>query len=350
MNSNRDNCLIFCKKYHKPEISLNQEVNITFREDVGKTKYTMPLQTKALEGNGFLFFWRLLKQSFGEIKKHDLLRMAGATAFFTTFALPPIVIILFQLFSLFLSKRLVGSELMEIFSDTLGKGSAVQIRQTTRGFGTLARNWYIATGGFLFLVFVATTLVSVINNTHNEIWNISVKDKPGFLFNLKLRARSLGIILVAGLLFLAGIFMDGFEILWGNYLEKIWPTGGSFFKGALNEIVSGVIVTTWFIVLFRYLADGRPSWRVALAGGCLTGILFSAGKALLSFLMRHSNINTVYGASGSIVLILLFVFYSSFLLYFGASFIKVYAEKINQPLRLVNEAFRYQLKRMTEEI
>jgi membrane protein len=350
MNSNRDNCLIFCKKYHKPEISLNQEVNITFREDVGKTKYTMPLQTKALEGNGFLFFWRLLKQSFGEIKKHDPLRMAGATAFFTTFALPPIVIILFQLFSLFLSKRLVGSELMEIFSDTLGKGSAVQIRQTTRGFGTLARNWYIATGGFLFLVFVATTLFSVIKNTLNEIWNISVKDKPGFLFNLKLRARSLGIILVAGLLFLAGIFMDGFEILWGNYLEKIWPTGGSFFKGALNEIVSGVIVTTWFIVLFRYLADGRPSWRVALAGGCLTGILFSAGKALLSFLMRHSNINTVYGASGSIVLILLFVFYSSFLLYFGASFIKVYAEKINQPLRLVNEAFRYQLKRMTEEI
>lgn len=309
----------------------------------------MHLQTKTQDNNRLLFFWRLLKQSFGEIKKHDPLRMAGATAFFTTFALPPIVIILFQLFSLFLNKRLVGSELMEILSDTLGKGSAAQIRQTTRGFNTLASNWYIATGGFLFLVFVATTLFSVIKNTLNEIWNISVKDKPGILFNLRLRARSLGIILVAGLLFLAGIFMDGFEILWGNYLEKIWPTGGGFFKGALNEIVSVVIVTIWFIVLFRYLADGRPSWRVAIAGGCLTGLLFSAGKALLSFLMRHSNISTVYGASSSIVLILLFVFYSSFILYFGASFIRVYAEAIQQPLRLVNKAFRYQLSRMNEE-
>ena len=278
------------------------------------------------------------------------MRMAGATAFFTTFALPPILIILFQLFSLFLNKREVGAGMMEIISDTLGKGSATQIRQTARGFGSLASNWYIATGGFLFLVFVATTLFSVIKNSLNDIWNISVRDKAGILFNLRLRARSLGIILAAGLLLLAGLFMDGLEIIAGNYLEKIWPAGGGYFKGALNEIVGVITVTAWFIVLFRYLADGRPSWRVAIAGGCVTGVLFSAGKTLLSFVMKNSNINTLYGASGSIVLILLFVFYSSFIFYFGASFIKVYAEKINQPLRLVNEAFRYQLKRMTEEI
>lgn len=308
----------------------------------------MAIQKREGRGRSLVFWWSL-KESFREIKKNDPLRMAGATAFFTTFALPPILIILFQLFSLFLSKKLVGTEMMKIFSDTLGKASAAQIRQTTRGFGTLARNWYIATGGFVFLVFVATTLFSVIKNSLNDIWSISVKDKPGILFNLKLRARSLGIILVAGLLFLAGIFMDGFEILSGNYLLKVWPIAGRFFRGALNEIVSIVIVTTWFIVLFRYLADARPSWKVAIAGGCLTGVLFSAGKTLLSFVMRNSNINTVYGASGSIVLILLFVFYSSFILYYGASFIKVYSEAIQKPLRLVNQAFRYQLNKLSDE-
>jgi membrane protein len=305
---------------------------------------------KTPDNNRSLVFWWSLKESFREIKKHDPLRLAGATAFFTTFALPPILIILFQLFSLFIDKKVVGTEMMKIFSDTLGKASAAQIRQTTRGFGTLARNWYIATGGFIFLLFVATTLFSVIKNSLNDIWNISVKDRPGILFILKLRARSLGIILVAGLLFLAGIFMDGFEILSGNYLLKAWPTAGRFFRGALNEVVSIVIVTTWFIVLFRYLADGRPSWKIAIAGGCLTGILFSAGKALLSFVMRNSNINTVYGASGSIVLILLFVFYSSFILYYGASFIKVYSEATKKPLRVVNEAFRYQLSELSDEV
>lgn len=294
-------------------------------------------------------FWRSLRQSFREIRMNDPLRLAGATAFFTTFALPPILIILFQLFSLFLNRRLVGTEMMEILSDTLGKESADQIRQTTRGFRTLASNWYIAAGGFLFLVFVATTLFSVIKNSLNDIWNISVKDRPGILFNLKIRARSLGIILVAGILFLAGVFMDGFEILAGNYLQQLWPTGGQFFKSALNEIISAVIITIWFTVLFRYLADGRPSWKMAIAGGCVTGILFSIGKTLLSFIMRNSNINTIYGASGSIVLILLFVFYSSFILYFGAGFIKVYSEATGQSFKLLNQAFRYQLKKMEED-
>ena len=274
--------------------------------------------------------------------------MAGATAFFTTFALPPIMIILFQVFSLFLNKRLVGRELRKLIADTLGKDGAAQVLQTARGFNTLASNWYIAAGGFLFLIFVATTLFSVIKNSLNEIWNIDVKDRPGFLFNLKLRARSFAIILVAGILFLAGIVLDSFELLAGNYMQSMWSNAGVYFKSTLNEIVSAVIVTAWFIVVFRYLADGRPSWRVAIAGGCLTGILFSVGKEILSMIMRNSNLNNVYGASASIVLILLFVFYSSFILYYGASFIKVYAEHRNEPHRLISKAFRYKVQAVAE--
>ena len=100
------------------------------------------------------------------------MRMAGATAFFTTFALPPIFIILFQLFSLFLSKKVVAKEMMQILSGTLGKGSAQQIRQTTRGFGTLASNWLIATAGFLFLVFV------VLGSNHYAASHIVVPSTP----------------------------------------------------------------------------------------------------------------------------------------------------------------------------
>ena len=290
---------------------------------------------------------QLLSRSFREMTTHDPLRMAGATAFFTTFALPPILIILFQVFTIFLAKRLVGSEMMELLTRTLGPGGAAAIRETTRGFRTLATNWLFATLGFLFMVFVATTLFTVIKNTLNEIWHIQVKEKPGFLFNLKLRVRSLAVIMVAGLLFLIGIFLDGIEVLGGNYLDEIWPGGGRYFKGTLNEIVGAVIVTTWFVILFRYLADARPAWKVCIVGGALTGILFSAGKALLSYLLRTSNIGDIYGASGSIVLILLFVFYSSFILYFGASFIKVYADELHLPLRPIHKAYRYQLRKIT---
>lgn len=288
-------------------------------------------------------FLRLLKLSFAEMKKNDPLRMAGATAFFTTFALPPILIILFQLFTLFLSGRMVGAEMMEILSSTFGRGSANQIRATTRGFRNIAQNWYVAAAGFIFLLFVATTLFTVIKNSLNDIWDIKVKARPGFLFYLKLRGRSLLVILVAGILFLASVLIDSFELIAGDYMDNILSGQGRFFTSALNELSGALVVTVWFIVLFRFLADGRPEWKVVIAGGVLTGILFSAGKTILSFLMRNSNISTIYGASGSLVLLLLLVFYFSFILYYGASFIKIYAASLNRPIKLLGHAFHYQL-------
>src|SRR5690349_8310866 len=239
----------------------------------------MTIQEGTQVGNE-IGFGRLIKESFIELRRNDPLRMAAATSFFTTFALAPIIIILFQLFTLFLSRKLVGTQMMELLTTTFGEESAQQIRITTRGFRSIAQNWYVATAGFLFLVFVATTLFSVIKNTLNDIWNIKVKEKRGFLFYMKLRGRSLLIIIISGILFLASIAVDSFEVFASDHMEKMLSGGGIFFKSALNEISSAVVIVVWFIVLFRYLADGRPPWKIALAGGLLTGVLFSAGKAL----------------------------------------------------------------------
>lgn len=290
----------------------------------------------------------LLQQSLLEMKKNDPLRMAGATAFFTTFALPPILIIIFQLFSLFLDKKFVGTSIMKILTKTLGKLSSEQIRITTRGFRNFTHNWFTTVLGFLFLLFVATTLFRIIKNTMNDIWRIGIKDHAGSLVYLKHRGKSFAVIVLAGFLFLAAIFLDSFQALAGESLNDIFHGGGKFFKGAFNEITSAVLIAVWFILLFRFLADGRPAWRVAIAGGCVTGILFSIGKAVLSYLVQNSNVGTIYGTSGSIVLIFLFVFYSSFILYFGAGFIKAYSELSNQPIRPLPHAFRYRLQKISE--
>src|SRR5688572_13905259 len=117
-------------------------------------------------------FWQLVKNSFRRLKRNDPLRMAGATAFFTSFALPPILVLLFQLFSIFFSRQIVGRELRELLTATLGKQGADQLRITARGLRNLAQNWYMAVIGLLFLAFVATTLFNVIRNSLNDIWNI----------------------------------------------------------------------------------------------------------------------------------------------------------------------------------
>jgi membrane protein len=299
--------------------------------------------------NRILAFMGLFPRSLRELKRNDPLRMAGATAFFTTFALPPILIILFQVFSLFLSRKMVGSQLMEVMSSTLGEAGAEQIRQTTRGFRMLITNWYISVILFVFLLFVATTLFVVVKNTLNDIWQVRIKEKPGIVFGLKNRARSFAAILLAGLLFMTSIIIDSFEVFAGKYITRIWPDGGQYFSGVLNDLLGAVVVSIWFTILFRYLANAHPSWKVSLVGGVITGVLFSIGKNILAALMRNSNLDNIYGASASIVLILLFVFYSSFILYFGACFIKVYSDAIQDPLRTARKAYRFHFAELKEK-
>jgi membrane protein len=89
----------------------------------------------------------------------------------------------------------------------------------------------------------------------------------------------------------------------------------------------------WFAVIFRYLPDKRPNWRVAFTGGFFTGLLFTGGELLLGVLLSYSNMQTVYGASTYVVLLLLFVFYSSFIFYYGACFTRVWAEYVGKPIR-----------------
>ncbi len=271
--------------------------------------------------------------------------MAGATAFFTTFALPPIVFILAQLFGIFIGSRKVGRGLLENLSGTLGKEGTEQVRGVIRSIRGFSDSWYVIIFGFLFLVFVATTLFSVIKNSLNQIWQINVKENPGLLFFLSIRARSFAVILVAGLLFFADLLSESVQVLAGKYLDKIWPGVGMYLQGFLAEIASVVIVATWFILLFRFLADARPSWKASLIGGLLTGILFIAGRLLLRLLLIDSNIGVLYGASGSLVLVLLFVFYSSFILYYGACFIAVYSEKKNWPVKPNKKAYNYTIEK-----
>jgi membrane protein len=293
-------------------------------------------------------FGKLLKDSFNRLQRNDPLRMAGATAFFTSFALPPIMVLLFQFFSIFFSKKLVGAELRHVLTASLGKENTEQLRITARGLRNLAQNWYMVVIGILFLIFVATTLFKVIRNTLNDIWNIR-PEKSGFLYDLTVRGRSLVLILAAAILFMAGEIIIIAREVAGKYFKSFWPQGGEFFTSLMNELIGMLTIIGWFIVLFRFLANARPSWRVATVGGILTGVLFYFGKSFLSYMMGHSNAGIIYGAGAALVLILLFMFYSSFILYFGASFIKEYSLLTNDPIIPAHKAYQYELQKVGEE-
>jgi membrane protein len=288
------------------------------------------------------------KVAFQLFQKNDPLRLAGATAFFANFALPPILLILIKLFGTFIDKKVLTNRLFDRLSNLFDDQSTTQVRETLVNIRAIDQHWYATLISFVFFLFVATTLFSVIKSSLDQIWSIGIKDKTTFFFKLKLRGRALVIIVLAGILFFVGILTDSMQALIGSYINPSAPLFGKIFLTILNQVLFIAIVTTWFTVLFRFLTNGRPTWRNAIRGGILTGIFFTLGKTILRIMLPLSNIGNIYGASGSIVLIMLFVFYSSFIFYFGACFIKVLSDAHESPIRPIKGAFNYEIKEVID--
>ncbi len=287
--------------------------------------------------------------AFKLFQENDPLRLAGATAFFANFAIPPILLILIRLFGFFMDRRILATRMFERLANILDDSSTGQIRNTLRNIRGIDHQWYATLISFVFFLFVATTLFTVIKNSMDQIFSIGKKAHVGFMFTMKLRARSMVIILLAGILFLLGFLTDAIQGFIGAYINTASPTFGKFFISILNQLLFVAIVMIWFTVLFRFLTNGRPTWMSSLHGGLLTAILFTIGKYILRILLPLSGIGDVYGTSGSIVLIMLFVFYSSFIFYFGACYVKVLSDDKETPIRPIKGAYNYEIKEVLKE-
>ena len=261
------------------------------------------------------------------LRSNDPLRLAGATAFFTTFALPPIIFILAQLFGLLTSPKLIGRGLIDNLSKTLGEQGAQQVREVILSIRDFSKHSYVIVPGFVFLLFVATTLFGVIKSSFEQLWNMKESKRRGFLISLGNRLKSFAVILFVGILFIAELMLRSLEALSGEYIEKLFGGGSIYFRIVFSEVTAALMVSAWFVILFRFLTQSRPTWKACIVGGIVTGILFIGGRSILKVFLVDGNVGRLYGASGSLVLVLLFVFYTSFILYFGACFVKIYNGK-----------------------
>jgi membrane protein len=269
--------------------------------------------------------------------QNDPLRMAGATAFFTMFALPPILIILVQTFSLIIDPQTIRHEVFISLSGVFGREAVRQIVSVIQAVRKFNFNWGATILGFLFLIFVATTVFKVVTDSISQLWDIKKTTGKKVIATLESRLRSLAVIFFTGLLFSVAVFIETVQVFIGNYFVQIFPSLSAMFNQLLSFIVSTLIIAVWFLFIFRYLTSHRPAWKIAWLGALFTGFLFSIGKIILHVLLSYNNINNIYGTSASIVLLLLFVFYSAMIMYYGAAFTKSledYKEKVSDNNRI----------------
>ncbi len=238
-------------------------------------------------------------------------------------------------------------QLFHSLSEVVGRNTAGELHKTLFNVHNLFRNWYEAVLGFIFLIFVATTLMKVIKDSLNQLWNIREAGHISMQVSLLNRVKSFLVIMIAGILFLLVLLAEGGLDLINQSSENLSTGQQVLEKTVIKQFISLLLVSVWFFVLFKFLPDGGPSLKTIIVGAFFTGLLFTFGKLLLKWVLSYSSMQTVYGASTSSVLLLLFVFYSSFIFYFGACFTKVWAEFHNKPIQPSKNAESYEWKRVT---
>ncbi|MVM41273.1 YihY/virulence factor BrkB family protein [Spirosoma sp. HMF3257] len=285
----------------------------------------------------------LLKQAFINLQANDPIRMAGATAFFAFFALPPIVIILSSVLSLLFNDHYqrISGQLFDELADLFGPKSANQLEVISHRIHLTKASFPLTVLSVVLVLVASTTLFAILKGSLNQLWNIKKKSGSSLLPVLIDKLIALTIILGSGFLFSLSLTLEQFmvqlSIKWSfssiTYYQSM-ANLGHFFTSILIHMI-------WFAMLFNYLPDAKIAWRVVWPGAFFTSLLFKAGEAILNELLINSQISTLYGKSGAIILLLLFVFYASLLFYYGASFTRQYSDWIHAATEPNDRAVAY---------
>jgi membrane protein len=269
--------------------------------------------------------WILLKDTYAEWSKDNASQLGAALAFYMIFSLAPILIIIVALVGFVLGKESVSNYILGELTKVLGPDNASYVMTTIQS-GYQAGSGLRATIIAIAIMLIGSTTVCVmLRNALNTIWGVPGEYR-GLLNMLRERLLSLLIIIFAGaFIFLSMIIsslLATMSFLLSNYVDI--PL---IFTSWVDNIVAIILLTFLFTMLFKVLPDVEIAWGDVWIGGAITALLFTLGKFLLGLYLARSTVSSAYGAAGSLVVILLWVYYSAQIIFLGAEFTQVFARK-----------------------
>jgi len=271
--------------------------------------------------------WTILQQAFTGFSNDRVLKMSGSLAYSTIFSIAPLIILIIFLADIFYGHNAIEGTIYGQIRDFVGNDAAVQIQNMIRNASLSGKSQGAIILGTITLVVGATSVFAEIQDSINIIWGLKPKPKKGWVKMLLNRLWSFSVIGSFGFILLVSLVVNTVIEALMNKLQRLFPEATVVLVYIVNQLVILGITTLLFGVIFKVLPDARIKWRDVLAGAFATAILFMAGKFVMTFYINHSSVSTAYGAAGSLVVILLWVYYSSAILFFGAEFTKVYAAK-----------------------
>lgn len=292
--------------------------------------------------------WFLLRDTALEFDKDNALKLSASLSYYTIFALPPLLIVIISLCGIFFGRDAVRGEIFGQINGLVGNEAALQIQNIIKNVKLRHDNVFAATVGVITLLIGASGVFGEIQSSINYIWGLKAKPKRGFAKFLKNRLMSFSMIGAMGFLLLVGLIANAVMDLLSNRLNAFFPKLAINIIYIFNITLVLIIITSLFSVIFRTLPDGKVHLRDTIIGASVTAVLFMGGKFAIGLYLGQSTITTTYGAAGSIILILLWVYYSAIILYFGAEFTKVYSRMFGKGI--IPNDYAVQIEKEIEEI
>lgn len=267
----------------------------------------------------------LLKQTFNSYNEDKAPRLSAALAFYTIFSLTPLLVIITGVAALIFRQNTqeVSQQLVAQISETFNPQLADSIGQMLQNAPTPSLSAGIVTTiiGVATLLFGASNLFASLQDALNTVWGVKPRTDLGFMGVIRARFLSFAMILGVGFLLLVSLLLSAILAAATAFLGVTWAAQ------VVNFVVSFVVVTLLFALIFKILPDAQVQWHDVWIGAAITSLLFSVGKFALGLYLGRSSVTSAYGAAGSLVLLLLWVSYAAQILFFGAEFTKVYANK-----------------------
>lgn len=264
--------------------------------------------------------WLLVKNTIKEWQEDKALRLGAALSYYTIFSLTPLLIIVIAVTGLFFGNDVARDRIMAELNGLLGNQGASAIGEMLqRQQHEPSRNLIATIIGLITLLFGATGVVGELQDALNAIWNVEDKSGGGVKGMLRQRVLSLGMILGIGFLLLVSLVVSA--VLTG--ISSYWKAA-AFFE-VLNFALSLIVITVLFAALFKFLPAVKISWRTVWIGAFATALLFTIGKTLIGLYLSKSAVASSFGAGGSLVIILVWVYYNAQIVFLGAEFTQVYS-------------------------
>jgi len=267
-----------------------------------------------------------LKQVFTEFVEDDILKYSASLAYYTVFSLAPVLIVIISICGVLFSKEAIQGQIYSQLKGLVGGEAAIQVQDAIKNTHLTGHNVFATIIGIIVLLIGATGIFGEVQDSLNKIWGLRIKTRKTWWKLIINRLLSFSLIICIGFVMMVSLLLNALISAFGNFLARYFSEFSVIIVQVTDSVVTFLITTFLFSLMFKMLPDAKIKWKDVLVGGLLTSVFFTLGKLAIGYYLGSSNITSVYGAAGSIMIIMVWVYYSSIILYLGAEFTKVYAK------------------------